>query len=653
MGAIRTGEAVERVFALLLTCFENLVHGAIIYGWPSFVFVFNQRGYFNDLCDDDGPSENTTSSMIHNISTDTSNPIAVIDNDMPCPEQADRLQLVFSVATASQTISMFPIGLLFDRFGTRISRLVMSFLMLSGYLMMALSSPSYSFLLFPATVCFTLGGVILLLSSMQIGNLFGRNKSTVITIINAMYSASIIMSVIAKRSHEAGFSINTFFFILTGSVVLLSINTFVFLPTKFIPWPLPRGYTMTPCRTPPTTNPNKGEWACYQNRGYGEDPSSPPQSIHGREDTTPKDIYLEKGKAIDGCTVKKVPTSDGGECLSQNRVDCIGRERACGMGKTEQVASDRTATANGNCEENKGDYYIRSRSSEEIDPTMKECNGGILHVLENGLSEQNKVDISGVEVGGDMHEIVGGGTGKGIADEIDERKRKEYGSLGSCLWSMPFFLLLLWQAFLEIDMIFTIGTLNFFLTRMADGDEDMVSWYIDAFSIIQFLVLIVGPLGGLLMDRNNVFTSCSRTRKPKLKNQYADIRDSCLPLALATLASIGYSICLLIPSLQLQYLTFILLLIVPSLLFGIGPAVVGIVFPMQYFASVYGAMRTISGLFSFLQYPIFILVQTYLDNDPFYVSIQLHDHVFQAKTIASRLIGVKITEFYADDFIKI
>ncbi|XP_041480664.1 solute carrier family 43 member 3-like [Lytechinus variegatus] len=606
MGAIRTGEAVERVFALLLTCFENLVHGAIIFGWPSFVFVFNQRGYFNDLCNADGPSENTTSSMIHNISTGSSSPIEVTDNDMPCPEQATRLQLVFSVASASQTISMFPIGLFFDRFGTRISRLVMSFLMLIGYLMMALSSPSYSFLLFPATVCFTVGGVILLLSSMQIGNLFGRNKSTVITIINAMYSASIIMSVIAKRSYEAGFSISTFFFILTGSVLLLSINTFVFLPTKFIPWPLPRGYTMTPCLTPPTTNPDKGEAACYQNRGYGEDPSSS------------NDIYLEKSRAIDGGTIKEVPRSEDGECLSQNRVDF--RERAWEMGKTDKVASDRTASANGNCEENKGDY-ISSRSRKEVDPSMNQCNGGIRHVLENGLSEQNRGDFSSVEVGGDMHEIIGGGTGKRFADEIDERKRKEYGNLGSCLWSMPFFLLLLWQAFLEIDMIFTIGTLNFFLTRMADGDEDIVSWYIDAFSFIQFLVLIVGPLGGLLMDRNNVFTSCSRTRKPKLINQYADMRDSCLPLALATLASIGYSICLLIPSLQLQYLTFVFLLIVPSLLFGIGPAVVGIVFPMQYFASVYGAMRTISGLFSFLQYPIFILVQKYLDNDPFYVTV--------------------------------
>ena len=57
--------------------------------------------------------------------------------------------------------------------------------------------------------------------------------------------------------------------------------------------------------------------------------------------------------------------------------------------------------------------------------------------------------------------------------EVEERKKKEYGSLGSCILSVPFLMLLLWQAFLEIDVIFTIGTLNFFLTRLSDGDQDL------------------------------------------------------------------------------------------------------------------------------------------------------------------------------------
>ena len=64
-------------------------------------------------------------------------------------------------------------------------------------------------------------------------------------------------------------------------------------------------------------------------------------------------------------------------------------------------------------------------------------------------------------------------TGEGGFSEAEERKKKEYGSLGSCLLSMPFWLILLWQAFLEMDVLFTFGTLNFFLTRLSNGDEDL------------------------------------------------------------------------------------------------------------------------------------------------------------------------------------
>lgn len=46
----------------------------------------------------------------------------------------------------------------------------------------------------------------------------------------------------------------------------------------------------------------------------------------------------------------------------------------------------------------------------------------------------------------------------------------EYTSLKSCILSFPFWAILLWQAILELDATFTLGVLNYFLTRLAKGD---------------------------------------------------------------------------------------------------------------------------------------------------------------------------------------
>lgn len=46
----------------------------------------------------------------------------------------------------------------------------------------------------------------------------------------------------------------------------------------------------------------------------------------------------------------------------------------------------------------------------------------------------------------------------------------EYTSLRSCILSFPFWVILLWQAILELDATFTLGVLNYFLTRLAKGD---------------------------------------------------------------------------------------------------------------------------------------------------------------------------------------
>ncbi|XP_071505254.1 equilibrative nucleobase transporter 1-like [Diadema antillarum] len=487
-----------------------------------------------------------------------------------CPEQDSQLQLVYSLATAAQPVCMFPVGYFFDRFGTLLSRLVASLLILSGYLLMAFSSAEYSALLFPATILFTIGGALLLLSSMQVGNLFPSQRSTAISIVNSMYSGSVIIFLIQKTVYEAGFAFDVFFFLMAASVALMGINTALCLPRTFIPWPLPNNYRLPGCR------------------GLTEHSSDDQQAEMGAE--TYKNAFVNEAFEVD-------EEREGSDKKPREKEDA----NADHLNKDEISIQETVATENGVVSDMK---TTEAGDHEETTIPMKSKTEEVNHNVVPAQEIDSEPQPTGEE-----------------RNQPEGKNDLGYGSLLSCICSVPFWLLLVWQMFLELDMLFMFGTINYFIEELAGGDESVASSYLNVFSITQFMVLIVGPLGGLLMDRNKLWRSCRNKGGSTERKAFADLQDSCLPLALTSLASLGYSICLLIPSLELQYLTFVFILIMRSLLFGVGSAVVAIIFPAEHFVSVYGAIRTLSGFFSFLQYPIFIIQQNYLDNNPFYITI--------------------------------
>eukprot|EP00057_Strongylocentrotus_purpuratus_P008319 XP_011662793.1 PREDICTED: solute carrier family 43 member 3-like [Strongylocentrotus purpuratus] len=302
---------------------------------------------------------------------------------------------------------MFPMGFFFDRFGTRMSRHLLSLLLLIGYLMMGFSSPLTPLLLFPGTIIFTVAGSLLLFSSVQIGNVFQGRKSTVISLINGVYSSSTIVFLIAKAAYEAGMSLKIFFSILAGSVILLSINTFIIMPAKHVPWPYPDHHRLVTCCTTSTDQDQKGV-AGLRNEAYVEDPAD--------------DI---------GCSEE--PHGDG-------------------------VGLDSVTDTNG-------------KEPASLKEAQRKSNDG----------------------------------------SFEDEKRGKYPTIRSCISSLPFWMILLWLAILQLHLYFIIGAVNFFLTRLTNNDERLVSRYTDAFAIIQTFVFFGGPLGGLFMDRNKLQTPCSTT----------------------------------------------------------------------------------------------------------------------------------------------
>uniref|UniRef100_A0AAZ3PKP2 Solute carrier family 43 member 3-like n=1 Tax=Oncorhynchus tshawytscha TaxID=74940 RepID=A0AAZ3PKP2_ONCTS len=172
---------------------ECLCFAGVVFGWASLVFVLKTDGYFTDLC----------------VSL-TTGPNSTVETD--CSGQDEQFSLVFTVTSFMNNFLTLPNGFIFDRFGTMATRLLGICLYTTGTLMVAFSSSALSMLLFPALSFIAVGGILFLITNIQV-----------------MY--------------EGGVSLRSSFLILSVCSVIHLLRTFFLMPNTHIPYPLPEGFT--------------------------------------------------------------------------------------------------------------------------------------------------------------------------------------------------------------------------------------------------------------------------------------------------------------------------------------------------------------------------------------------------------------------------
>ncbi|XP_061075976.1 equilibrative nucleobase transporter 1-like [Conger conger] len=201
---------------------ESQFFTGVVLGWPSLVFILKASGYFSDQCENaTGPNGTQY---------------------MDCSKQNKLFSLVFTITVILQNLSLLN-GFFFDRFGTMASRLLAIILYTTGTLLIPFSHPEISNILFPGLACIAFGSSMLLLTNMQVGNLFDIHHSTVITLFTGAYSSSAITFLIIKVASERGMSLHHSFFFLSACSIIHLMRTFILMPKMHIPYPLPEGYT--------------------------------------------------------------------------------------------------------------------------------------------------------------------------------------------------------------------------------------------------------------------------------------------------------------------------------------------------------------------------------------------------------------------------
>uniref|UniRef100_A0A673AFZ4 Solute carrier family 43 member 3 n=1 Tax=Sphaeramia orbicularis TaxID=375764 RepID=A0A673AFZ4_9TELE len=199
--------SVRRWLTFVTGLVECLCFAGIVFGWASLVFVLKMEGYFSSFC--------------QNITEFVSYFVSLTD----CGEQDGQFSLIFTVTSVLLNLSTFPTGLVFDWFGTTVARL------------------SLSVLLFPALCLIGVGGGLFLITNMQVGNLFGARRSTVITLYNGAFDSSAALFLVIKLLHEVHVSFHISFHFLSACSVIHLLRTLFLMPWNFIPYPLPEHYT--------------------------------------------------------------------------------------------------------------------------------------------------------------------------------------------------------------------------------------------------------------------------------------------------------------------------------------------------------------------------------------------------------------------------
>ncbi|NWU52217.1 S43A3 protein, partial [Dromas ardeola] len=214
----------KRLGTLLSGLLECGAFCGIIFGWASLVFVLKDLGYFEELCEPAG----------------TSGPNRTLLPD--CSRQDEQFSLVFTIGSFMNNFMTFPMGFIFDRFGTTVARLIAISLYTGGTLLVAFSTPELAVLLFPAMSMLSVGGILLILTNMQVGNLFGKYRSIIITLYNGAFDSSSAIFLIIKVLYEHGLSLRAMFLFMAACSAWHLLRTLFLMPRTRIPYPLPPAY---------------------------------------------------------------------------------------------------------------------------------------------------------------------------------------------------------------------------------------------------------------------------------------------------------------------------------------------------------------------------------------------------------------------------
>ncbi|XP_062892803.1 equilibrative nucleobase transporter 1-like isoform X2 [Mobula hypostoma] len=516
----RLGKKIQLSCTCVTGVIECLGFAGMLFGWPSLVIVLKKEEYFADLC----PPQNTSNhSGLRNVS---------------CVPQDERFTLIFTISDFLTNFLIFASGLLLDRYGIMLTRLLAILLFTTGTLLIAFSTAASALLLFPALILIGVGGVFLLTTNLKAGILFGRKSSTVIALHTGAFGSAPIVFLVVKVVYEAGFSLKAIFLFISCLSVLLVLRTVFLLPWGHIPYPLPEGFTYG-------VNCEKLRLTAFKS-----DSANQLNVLQGADEMR----------------------ADGNERKAQGSEGWTNRKQEVEQERTERLTGEAA-----------GEHGVEGETEDE----------NSRHSGEGGAETE----------------------GSGVREEND-------ASFRNSVFSWLFLTALFWSTLSQLRLVFFIGTLNPLLGLLTDGDATQVSRLTAAFAFTQLLNIVCASWNGLILDRHKWRGGRSKWESGSVAfRRLADMQSAVLSFAITVTLFVLFSISAAIPVPEVQYLTFVLFMLAGSFLYGGISAFLVMTFPPRHFGKLFGITSIVGALVNLLQYPLFLLVNGPLEDNPLYLNI--------------------------------
>ncbi|XP_078060727.1 large neutral amino acids transporter small subunit 3-like [Mustelus asterias] len=218
---------------------ENLLFSAVLLGWASLLLMLTKEGFYSHLCTD---AVNVTGNAT------AVRPLNATQHGSwdSCVDQAEMLNLGFTVGSFLLSATTLPLGILMDKYGPRMPRLVGSASFAISCAMIATAAynpPTLSALIFLALSLNGFGGICLTFSSLTLPNMFGNLRSTMMSLMIGSYASSAVTFPGIKVIYDFGVPFITIMYTWAGLACVVFLNCYFNWPLETFPDPEEGSYT--------------------------------------------------------------------------------------------------------------------------------------------------------------------------------------------------------------------------------------------------------------------------------------------------------------------------------------------------------------------------------------------------------------------------
>nr|AKN21685.1 slc43a-3 [Schmidtea mediterranea] len=194
---------------------EMVCFSGVMYGLNSLFETLAKENLFVQLC-------NSSSGQINESSNET----------LFCSTQNTYFSYIMITMMTSQCVLALPIGYLFDKFGSRISKLFVSIVFLVACILFAISFKVTSYFVFPAAFLFGISSQTLLFCNLALGKIFPKHQNLIVSVFSGSFDTSSVMLTFFTLTFLLGVGLMTSFITLGIFGFCIMLINGIFLMAK-------------------------------------------------------------------------------------------------------------------------------------------------------------------------------------------------------------------------------------------------------------------------------------------------------------------------------------------------------------------------------------------------------------------------------------